>query len=390
MEALNTRFRILLQRTPTDFLRYLHHEVNWNNRLISIIGARGVGKTTMLLQRIKLHDDPSTTLFITADDLYFSTHTIFDTAMSFYQNGGKRLYIDEIHKYKEWSRELKNIYDLLPDLQVVYTGSSILDLEKEGADLSRRRITYHLEGLSFREYVNIKHGLNLPKYTLDEVISGNVSFPYDTLRPLQLLKEYMREGYYPYFQEGDFLIRLNNVVKQIIEQDIPSFADINIASIAKLRKLLYVLAHSVPFKPNYAKLERDLDISRNTLPNYMTYLESTGLISLLKEKAQGIKKLEKIEKVYLNNTNIAYAITDTMPDIGTLRETLFFSWTRLKHKVTASPISDFEIDGMTFEIGGKNKGTKQIRDADKGYIVKDNIEYAYDNHIPLWMFGMLY
>jgi predicted AAA+ superfamily ATPase len=306
--------------------------------------------------------------------------------------GGKHLYIDEIHKYKGWSAEIKNIYDKMPDLHVVYSGSSILELEKGGADLSRRKLEYVLPGLSFREYLNISQGWNLPRYTLDEIVSGKVDFPYSTARPLPLFSNYLREGYYPFFREGNYHIRLSGVIKQIVEDDIPKFAEIEIASIQKLKKLLYVLAQSVPFKPNYSKLERDLGISRNTLPQYMLYLEKAGLIRLLREKAAGIKLLEKIEKVYLSNPNEAYALSETVPDIGTIRETIFLAWMHVGHFVSSSPVSDFEVDGMTFEVGGRNKSKKQLATlpVDKSFVVKDDVEYAFQNSIPLWMFGFVY
>ncbi len=285
---------------------------------------------------------------------------------------------------------MKNIYDQIPGLNVVYTGSSILDLEKRGADLSRRKVKYRLPGLSFREYLNISQGWDLPSCTLDEVLAGKVGFPYEKARPLKLFKEYLRSGYYPFFDDTEYYMRLRGVIAQMVESDIPMFADMNVASAAKLKKLLYALAQSVPFKPNYAKLERDLGISRNTLPDYINYLEKAGLINLLREKVSGLKLLEKVEKVYLNNTNMAFAISEVELDKGNLREIAFFSWMRVGHFVTSSPISDFEIDGRTFEVGGKNKTTRQIKGAAEGYVVKDDIEYAFRNEIPLWMFGFVY
>ena len=287
---------------------------------------------------------------------------------------------------------VENIYDMMPDLKVVYSGSSILDLEKGGADLSRRKVEYTLPGLSFREYLNISQGWNLPRYSLEDILAGSVDFPYDKARPLQLFTQYLREGYFPFFQEDNYAMRLNGIIKQVVEDDIPKFAEMEVASVQKLKKLLYVLAQSVPFKPNYAKLERDLEISRNTLPKYMLFLEKAGLIGVLREKASGIKLLEKIEKVYLHNPNEAYVLSDTTPDLGTIRETIFFAWLRVGHFISSSPVSDFEVDGLTFEIGGKNKTKKQIATLppDQGYIVKDDTEYVYQNSIPLWMFGFVY
>ena len=392
MESLFATSQLLISRVDTTYVRDKHNEIDWNSRLVAILGARGTGKTTMILQHIRLHNTNSQALYVMADDFYFTSHRLEELAHKFMLLGGKYLYIDEIHKYKGWSTEIKNIYDKMPDLHVVYSGSSILDLEKGGADLSRRKLEYIMPGLSFREYLNISQGWNLPRYTLEEILAGKVDFPYKEARPLQLFASYLREGYYPFFKEGNYTMRLNGIIKQVVEDDVPKFADMEIASVQKLKKLLYVLAQNVPFKPNYAKLERDLGISRNTLPKYMQYLEKAGLIGVLREKVQGIKLLEKIEKIYLNNPNEAYILSDETPNIGTLRETIFFAWLRVEHFVSSSPVSDFEVDGLTFEIGGKNKGKKQLATlpSDKAYVVKDDTEYVFQNFIPLWMFGFVY
>ncbi len=392
METLIATSRELVNRVDTNYIRDFHNKINWNSRLVAILGSRGVGKTTLMLQHIKLHDDASKSLYVVADDFYFTTHRIEDFARSFMLQGGKNLYIDEIHKYKGWSTEIKNIYDKMPDLKVTYSGSSILELEKGGADLSRRKVEYTLPGLSFREYVNISKGWNLPAYTLQEIIAGKVDFPTEKARPLQLFTEYLRYGYYPFFKEGDYGMRLKGVIKQIVEEDIPKFADMEIASVQKLKKLLYMLAQSVPFKPNYSKLERDLGISRNALPKYLLYLEKAGLIAILREKTKGIKILEKMEKVYLQNPNQAYVLSEDLPNIGNIRETIFMTWMQTGHFISSSAVSDFEADGLTFEIGGKKKGKKQIAEIPQGqgFIVKDDTEYVYQNAIPLWMFGFIY
>lgn len=392
MESLFATSQLLISRVDTTYVRDKHNEIDWNSRLVAILGARGTGKTTMILQHIRLHNTTSQALYVMADDFYFTSHRLEELANKFMLLGGKYLYIDEIHKYKGWSTEIKNIYDKMPDLHVVYSGSSILDLEKGGADLSRRKLEYIMPGLSFREYLNISQGWNLPRYTLEEILADKVDFPYKEARPLQLFASYLREGYYPFFKEGNYTMRLNGIIKQVVEDDVPKFADMEIASVQKLKKLLYILAQNVPFKPNYAKLERDLGISRNTLPKYMQYLEKAGLIGVLREKVQGIKLLEKIEKIYLNNPNEAYILSDETPNIGTLRETIFFAWLRVEHLVSSSPVSDFEVDGLTFEIGGKNKGKKQLATlpSDKAYVVKDDTEYVFQNFIPLWMFGFVY
>ena len=392
METLLNDYKALLERQDTRFVRYLHDEINWNSRLVAILGARGVGKTTLLLQHIKLHDNKDESLYVLADDFYFANHRLFDLAQQFYQQGGKRLYVDEIHKLRDWSVEIKNIYDKLPGLKVVYTGSSMLDLENGGADLSRRKLEYHLHGLSLREYINIVYGLQLKPSSLEDVLKGQVDFPMNDIRPMMQLSAYTKEGYYPYFKENDYLSRLNGVLKQVAEVDIPQFAEMESASRQKLKKLLYVLAQSVPFKPNYSKLGRDLGISRNVLPEYMHLLEKAGLISLLPEKVTGMKMLEKIEKVYLQNPNIAYALPVVNPDVGSIRESLFFAWTSVRHKVTASSVADFEVDDITFEIGGRNKTKRQIigAETERAYVVRDDMEYAGMKSVPLWMFGFLY
>lgn len=392
MESLIQTHRTMLERVDTTFVRYLYHRIDWNARLIAILGARGVGKTTLLLQHIKNDDVQGESLYVMADDFYFTRHRLYELAMTFYQHGGKKLYVDEIHKYKNWSVEIKNIYDQIPDLQVVYTGSSILELEQGGADLSRRKVEYVLHGLSFREFVNLNNGLDLPAYSLQQILEGMVGFPMRELRPLQLFSQYLKAGYYPYFREGNYHLRLNGVLKQVVESDIPRFADFNAASVQKLRKLLFMLAQTVPFKPNYSKLERDLEIRRSTLPSYLLLLEKAGLVSLLPEKADGIKILEKVDKVYLQNPNIAYALSEKTPDIGAVRETVFYAWLNTMYRVTASNSADFEVEGYTFEVGGANKTKRQLAgiDPSRAYVVKDDMEYPSFHSIPLWMFGFLY
>lgn len=392
MEELLLSYRDLIDRVNTRFVRYLHEKIDWNSRLIAILGTRGVGKTTLLLQHIKLTGGIQSSLYVTADDLYFSRNTLVGLAQQFYQQGGKYLYIDEIHKYKRWSQEIKNIYDKFPELHVVYTGSSILELEKGGADLSRRKIEYKLPGLSFREYVNISQGLNLQAYSLDAILAGRVQFPYKDLRPLQLFSKYLHEGYFPFFQEDHYNLRVQGIIKQTIETDIPIFAEMEIASVQKLRKLMYVLAQSVPFKPNYSKLSTDLDIRRNTLPQYMLYLEKAGLIATLREKAAGMKILEKVEKIYLQNPNFAYALSPNNADIGNIRETIFFAWLQERYFISSSKVADFEVEEYVFEVGGRKKRQAQIASVPqgKGFIVKDDVERAIGNIIPLWMFGFVY
>ena len=391
METLFESYRLLLEITPTDYIRSFHSKINWKNRLIGLVGQKGVGKSTLLLQHIKKYDNIEETLYVQADDMYFSGHGLYETAYDFYKRGGKRLYIDEIHKYKGWSTEIKMIYDKLPKMSVVYSGSSLLALKKgNSADLSRRAIEYAMPGLSFREYLNIAYGWNLKTASLDDILHGEVDFPYSEHRPLKFFEEYCRKGYYPFFKEEDYYLRLKQAVNETVEHDIPSYADMPVASAVKLKKLMYVLANSVPFKPNYSKLAQELEIGRNQLPDYIEYLEKSRLFNALKENGTGDSLLRKVEKLYLNNSNIAYAISDIKPDSGTVRETMFLTWMRESFNVTASKVSDFEIDGITFEVGGKSKKGRQIKDLDNAYLVKDNVEYAVGNSIPIWMFGFVY
>lgn len=389
MEQLVIKFRESLHNTNTQFVRYLESQIEWDVRLIAILGARGVGKTTMLLQHIKLHDNPTTSLYVTADDLYFSQHTLIELADTFYHNGGKRLYIDEIHKYRNWSTEIKNIYDSIPRLSVVYTGSSILDLEKGGADLSRRKLQYTMYGLSFREYLDFGFDIHVPVATLDDVLHGEVYLPQEH-RPLQYFRQYLREGYYPFFKEKGYLTRINAVINTTIETDIPIFANFSISTAQKLKHLMYIIAQSVPFKPNMTKIARDIDISRNQLNDIFAYLEKAGMIAQLQSDVHGISALGKIDKVYLDNTNMAYALSDTAPDIGNIRETFFYTLTRVTHAPRSSRQADFTIGEYTFEVGGKNKGSRQINGMPNAYIVKYDIETAGLTTLPLWTFGMMY
>lgn len=392
MESLYNIFRIKLSLTPMDYFRDFHEKINWKSRLICIMGQKGVGKSTLILQHIKKYDDLSETLYVTADNIYFAGHTLYELAGTFFLQGGKRLYIDEIHKYKGWSTEIKNIYDDYPTLQVVYSGSCLLALKKGNkADLSRRSIPYEMPALSFREFLNIRNGWQLKTSSLNEILQGKVDFPYGDHRPLKYYKEYCRIGFYPFFKEGDAEIRLQNAILATIEDDIPDYAEMTVAASVKLKKLMFILSKSVPFKPSNDTLGRDLSLSRNTVPDYISYLETSGLFNALREPGHSDNLLAKIEKLYLGNSNIAFSLSENgIIDDGNMREMNFLAWTRQVSSPTSSRISDFEIDGITFEVGGKHKNSSQIKDAEVGYLVKDNLEYASGKSIPIWMFGFLY
>lgn len=388
MEKLYELFYAKLGETPTSFLRYLHHRINWNNRMIAILGERGVGKTTLILQKIK-QDGIEHTLYFGADNVYFAQHTLFDTANEFYRKGGQRLYIDEIHKYPSWSTELKMIYDYCPQLQVVITGSSILDLYKGIADLSRRVISYTLVGLSFREFLAMTKGIDLPPVTFEEILCHKVTFPTGE-HPLALFDDYLKTGYYPFWNETDYATRLNNVINQTIENDIPTYAKMNIATSRKLKQLLFIISQSVPFKPNYTEIGAVMECDRNTVADLAYYMDKARLTMSLRHQDDGMKNYGKPEKLYLGNTNLIYALSEGEPEVGNLRETFFLSQMQVNQKVFASKAADFLINGKTFEVGGKSKGKKQIAEVKDAFVVKDDIEYGYENTIPLWHFGMGY
>ena len=389
MDTLLFRYHNLLKETDTSFLRYLHDIIPWNDRMIAIVGSRGVGKTTMQLQHIKLHLPIEKTLYVSADDLYFSDHSLFDLARQFHQLGGEHLFIDEIHKYAKWSQELKNIYDAIPQLQVVFTGSSILDIYHGTSDLSRRVLTFTLHGMSFREYLAMKKGIQIPVHSLDDIMQHKVNVE-GLDYPLAAFRDYLRQGYYPFSDSENYDLRLINVVNRIIETDIPLYAKLNISSIVKMKRLLSVIAASVPFKPNISKLASILDLSRETVNDYIAYMIRAKLLNALHTATEGIRSLGKVDKLYLENTNLAYALTP-QPEIGNIRETFFLNQLQVNHQVQSAAKSDFLIDGTyTFEIGGENKKQKQIAETSNAFLVKDDIEHGIFNIIPLWHFGLMY
>lgn len=389
MERIINVFRQLIERTETQSLRYLYHEINWNSRLTAVVGSRGVGKTTLLLQRIKLHHDLSNTLYVNADDIYFSENKLYDLAVEFYRYGGRYLFVDEIHKYSQWSKELKMLYDYFPDLYIVFTGSSILDIYKGSDDLSRRVLTYHLAGMSFREYCNVTKQLQLPSYSLSEILTNKVQFPAEH-RVLDSFNNYLKVGYYPFFNDVEYLERIRNVINQTLEVDIPIYANMNVSTSKKIKQLLFIISQSVPFKPNFTKIAQMIDVHRNQVVDFLFYLEKVGIVHQLRNSTQGIRLLGKVEKVYLGNTNLIEVFGEGKSNVGNIRETFFLNQMMVKHVVSASPISDFLIDNYTFEIGGRNKGQKQIHQISNAYVVRDDLEYGYNNVVPLWAFGFLY
>ncbi len=389
MERLQATFDKLLRETTSTFHRYMYDRIDWQARMVGLLGPRGVGKTTMVLQYIKENLPRQQTLYVVAEDLYFSAHTLVDLADAFARLGGKYLFIDEIHKYKEWSRELKLIYDYHPELRVFFTGSSILDISKGVSDLSRRVLTYQMQGLSYKEFLLLFHQTELPVYSLEQIIDQQVQLPQGFL-PLQHFGEYLRNGYYP-FRDDNFEHYITQIVNTTLEVDIAQYADLTPAMVRKLKRLLVIIAQAAPFKPNFTQIAGQLEASRNNIADYCTWLEKAGLIGQLRDSTEGIQELGKVDKVYLDNTALIYALGKQNTEIGTIRETFFFNQLRVLHDITASPVSDFLVsDKYTFEVGGKKKKQKQIKDVSDGYVVKDDIETCYGNIIPLWQFGLTY
>lgn len=389
MERLYEFFYRKLKNTPVEFFRYKYNQIKWESRAFGLVGPRGVGKSTMLLQYIKQNLDTKDTLYVSADNLYFAEHKLVDLADRFVKMGGKHLFIDEIHKYEGWSRELKQIYDSYDDLQIVISGSSILDIYKGMADLSRRMPIYEMQGLSFREYLRLFHSIDVPVYSLKDILTHKAVIS-DVEHPLPLFHDYLKRGYYPFGRDAEFEIELMQVINQTMEIDIPMHIKTNISVGRKLKSLIMVVSKSVPFKPVMQKLADVTGISRNDIPDYLIYMERAGMISQLRNATGGLRGLGKVEKLYLDNTNLIYTLAPERADIGNVRETFFMNQTRVCNDVRSSDISDFEIDGKVFEIGGRKKGQKQIESADDGYIVKDDIESGYANVIPLWAFGLNY
>ncbi len=386
-----------IENVNLDFKRFLINKINWNRRLIGIKGARGTGKTTLLLQYIKenfgFSDD---VLYISLDNIYFSEYKLIELADNFSKNGGKYLFLDEVHKYPNWSKEIKNIYDDYPELKIVFTGSSILEIDKSEADLSRRAVIYQLPVLSLREFIAIKYNIEINSFTLKEILENHreISVKINKLiKPVKEFNLYNLKGAYPFFKEAEneYSEHLERIINLTLETDLPAAASISYTSVINLKKLLSVISESVPFQPNISKLSQKIGVTRDTLIKYLQYLEKANLISLLHSNTKGISKMNKPDKIYFNNANLLNAL-QTMPvNKGTVRETFFYNQLSGLHKVELPKKTDFIIDNKYyFEIGGKNKTQKQIADLPESYIVSDNIEYGYKNKIPIWLFGFLY
>lgn len=397
MDSLVEKHLQKISYTKTDFIRSIVDKIEWDSRLIGIKGSRGVGKTTLLLQYIKMHYGTSSkALYVSLDNIWFSENKLSELVSRFVSKGGEHLFLDEVHKYPSWSQEIKNIYDDYPNLQVVFTGSSLLEILNARADLSRRAIVYHMQGLSYREYLAMYHKVELAPVTLNQILSNHINISAEVIsriKPLQYFSNYLKSGYYPFYQEkpSQYYQKIEEVVNMILEIELPLLRAVEIAYIQKIKQLLQIISQSAPFVPNVSKLSERIGISRNTLISYLYYLDEVRLINALYKDASGITKLQKPDKLYLENTNLAYSLASDNTEIGNMRETFFINQLSQGHNVTYPEKSDFLIDNkFTFEIGGKKKGNKQIADIENSYIVADDIEYGSGNKIPLWMFGLLY
>lgn len=397
MDQLLAQSEVLVHATNTQFKRFLYYEINWTDRLIGIKGARGTGKTTMLLQKLKeLSLPPHKAAYFSLDDMYFTTNTLVDTVRNFHKNGGEYLFIDEVHKYPNWSREIKNVYDQLKDLNIVFTGSSIIDISRQEVDLSRRVLMWELPGLSFREYLKMNKIADVEQLTLIELLDPQVNkralFP-NTFKPYEYFSDYLKYGYYPFSIEDTlgFYRRLKQVVRLIVEFDMAELKEFDIRNAKKMLQLLQIISDQVPFKPNLVKLAERSSIHRNTVLNYLFFLDQAKLIHLLYPYGNSIALLQKPEKIYLENPNLLYALSTTQINIGTVRETFFLNQLKVRHNIFDGKAVDFIVDGdYYFEVGGSNKGSYQIKNLKNAYLVKDDLEYPIGNSIPLWIFGFLY
>lgn len=385
-----------LSQVSLDFKRYLYPQINWDSSVIGIMGERGVGKTTMLLQRIKeKYANPDDTFYISLDHYWFGTHELQDLIKFMYKRGITEFYIDEVHKYKGWSGILKTLVDEFHDLRIVYTGSSLLEIDNAKVDMSRRQTPYTLKGMSFREYLEYDGILKINAVTLEELLANHVPIAMDIVSKTKVLvafDTYLHTGVYPFYRDAgkDFLVRLKEVVDTVIESDLPAVEKITYDTVDKCKKLLMIIAENVPLQPNVEKLATSLGTTRDTLLKLLYKLDKAEILELLTVELKSYKKLVNPEKIYLGNTNLMYALSPKI-EIGTLRETFFIDQCASVGTVQMPPKGDFLVNGKyLFEVGGEGKTFDQIADIPNSYLAVDGIETGYGARIPLWMFGLLY
>lgn len=397
MEALFEFQDALVMGIEPDFQRYLHDKINWNQRMIGVKGPRGAGKTTLLLQHLKFYliKNNVSALYVTADHPWFYKNSLLDTAMLWFRNGGEVLFIDEVHKYPNWSSELKNIYDGIPTLKVVFSASSALDIYRGQADLSRRVVSYSLPGLSFREYLKFTGAGDFSSYSLEDIQQNHWEIALDIaskIRPLVHFQKYLKRGYLPIFVEGEneYLPKLEQIINAVVDTDLAYISSYNAGTAIKVKKLLGVIAESVPFKPNISALSNQLDISRDRILEHIYQLRDARILNVLTVQGKGVSRLQKPDKLFLENTNLSYSM-NPVPDIGNLRETFLLNQLlNARLEVFEPEFGDFFVNGLTLEVGGKNKYSKQVSDSTNYLIASDGIETGWGSKIPLWLFGFLY
>lgn len=397
IELLFIKHKKALTNLFTSFRSNLHDQIQWNERLVGIKGARGVGKTTLILQHIKeVFGFDRSCLYVTLDDVASPYESLIQLAEEFEKTGGKYLFIDEIHKYANWSQELKNIYDRFPSLHVVFTGSSILDIYHGKADLSRRAIVYRMQGLSFREFLQIETGKKLESYTLEQILINHEQYVVkiiEQLKPFQYFENYLRYGYYPYYLQNidNYTLKLSNTINLIIESDLPLIMNIDLQYINKLKRFINLLSSNIPFKPNVSNLAAGIGMSWQSVINYINYLNEAEIIKTLYPEGKSLKSLSKPEMIYLHHPNHFYVFANEIANKGNLREAFFVNQVSFKYKVETTKYGDFTVnEKYHFEIGGKNKTYHQIANIPDSFIAADDIEFGFGNKIPLWMFGFLY
>ena len=385
-----------LSQVSLDFKRYLYPQINWDSSVIGIMGERGVGKTTMLLQRIKeKYTNPDETFYISLDHYWFGTHELQDLIKFLYCRGITEFYIDEVHKYKGWSSILKTLVDELHDLRIVYTGSSLLEIDNAKVDMSRRQTPYILKGMSFREYLEYEGVLKMNAVTLEELLASHVAIAMDIVPKTKVLKAfdtYLHTGVYPFYKDAgkDFLVRLKEVVDTVIESDLPAVEKITYDTIEKCKKLLMIIAENVPLRPNVDRLATSLGTTRDTLLKLLYKLDKAQILELLTVELKSYKKLVNPEKIYLGNPNLMYALSPRIEE-GTLREAFFIDQCASVGTVQMPLKGDFLLGGKyLFEVGGESKKFDQIFGIPDSYLAIDGIETGYEARIPLWMFGLLY
>ncbi len=399
MDKLFEKQSRLLALTSLKIVRQCALSINWDAPMLAIRGPKGVGKTTIMLQYIKQHyslQDQSV-LYCSLDSAYFANHTLLDLVDRFYKNGGKHLFLDEVHKYPNWAKEVKETYDSYPDMQVVLSGSSLLDMMSGDADLSRRCINHDIQGLSFREYLQFYKNINLQPCSLEELLHNPMPVCLqvnDLCRPLAFFREYLQYGYYPYYIKNriDYYSAVEQVTSHIIDDEMPRICGVEVANTRKIKALMNVLASAEPFEVDIKKLSTQTAMKRETLLGYLNYMQKAKLLNLLYCDNTGIKKLQKPDKIYMKNTNLLYALADNPVKQGNLRETFAVNQLLHSHQVEYKKTNgDFLVDGKyTFEVGGSSKDYTQIADLPDSYILADDIELPIGHKLPLWLIGFTY